>query len=322
MEHTIAIILAYVIDLMFGDPHNKYHPVRWFGQLVYFLEQRFNRGKRKRLKGTFMLIVLVMVTLLISIGIVIFFYQIHLFFGIVIEALLISMTIAQKTLKKASLSVFHPLHNGDLIEARTRLSHIVGRDTENLSEREIVRGTVETVAENTSDGITAPLFWAFIGGAPLALVYRAINTCDSMVGYQNERYREFGWASAKLDDLINYFPARITAFLMLVVNKRRDDHFFRLWRYITIDAKKHASPNSGWLEATIAYILHIELGGDNFYSGVKKSAQLIGSLQNDHVPLQKEHILQTNAIMQRTIFAMVVCIVIGGIIIDFTIAWL
>ena len=132
---------------------------------------------------------------------------------------MISTTIAYKGLKEAALEVYHPLQKNDMNEARRKLSYIVGRDTEKLDESEIVRGTVETVAENTSDGVTAPLFWALIGGAPFALLYRAINTCDSMVGYKNDRYLDFGWASARMDDIVNWIPSRLTGFIMLLTNR-------------------------------------------------------------------------------------------------------
>ena len=142
-------------------------------------------------------------------------YQIHPFVGIIVESILISTTIAHKSLKDAALEVYDPLQKEDYTEARLKLSYIVGRDTEQLDESEIVRGTVETVAENTSDGVTAPMFWAWIGGAPFALLYRAINTCDSMVGYKNEKYSDFGWASASMDDVVNWIPSRLTGFIML-----------------------------------------------------------------------------------------------------------
>src|SRR5699024_2349363 len=142
--------------------------------------------------------------------------------------------IAQKDLKIAALKVMEPLEEGNILEARKKLSYIVGRDTDHLSEQEVVRGTVETVAENTSDGVTAPLFWAMIGGAPLALVYRAVNTCDSMVGYKNIRDEEFGWASASLDDLLNWIPARLTAFVTMFSMRPQGSSFTKalsvLWR--------------------------------------------------------------------------------------------
>ena len=155
-------------------------------------------------------------------------YQIHPLVGIIVEGILMATSIAHKSLKDAALEVYDPLQKEDYRNARLKLSYIVGRDTEQLGESEIVRGTVETVAENTSDGVTAPMFWAWIGGAPFALLYRAINTCDSMVGYKNDKYSEFGWASARMDDVVNWIPSRLTGFIMLWANRPQKTKVKRL----------------------------------------------------------------------------------------------
>ena len=176
---------------------------------------------------------------------------------------------------EAGMEVYRPLA-GKKDEAGLKLSYIVGRDTEKLDESEIVRGTIETVAENTSDGITAPLFWAFIGGAPLAMVYRVINTCDSMVGYKNEKYSDFGWASAKLDDVVNWIPSRITGFLMLLAYRPEKAKIKATWKILFRDAKKHPSPNSGWCEAAAAALLGVQLGGVNTYKGIVSNRALMG----------------------------------------------
>jgi adenosylcobinamide-phosphate synthase len=189
---------------------------------------------------------------------------------------LISTTIAIKGLASAGKSVKEPLAEGDLVRARKSLSMIVGRDTEHLEESEIVRGAVETVSENTVDGITAPLFWALIGGAPLAMAYRAVNTLDSMVGYKNEQYFQFGWASARLDDIVNWLPARLTALTMwfsslFIRGSRHRD----AWKITWSDAGKHPSPNSGWSEAMVAGLMGVQLGGVNYYKGrISERAQM------------------------------------------------
>jgi len=321
MEHVLAILLAYIIDAIIGDPRTWPHPVKWFGKLIHTMEVKWNRGNKRKLKGFLMLTVMIILTLTVSLAIILVAYKMHLLFGIIIEAILIATTIAQKGLKDASLIVYDPLNDKDINKARENLAEIVGRDTNNLKEPDIVRATVETVAENTSDGITAPLFWAFIGGAPLALVYRAINTCDSMVGYKNEQFKEFGWAAAKLDDIVNYLPARITAFLMLIVNKPKDMQFLHTWSFIQQDAKRHASPNSGWLEATVAYILRVRLGGDNYYDGIKKRSTLMGTLQEKHRLMNVQHIKDTIQIMQRTVLLTILLILVGGMMIELTITW-
>lgn len=321
MNHIIAIVLAYIIDAIVGDPRSWPHPVKWVGSAIQYMEMKWNHGNNRKRKGVEMLLIIIVVTFLMSLVILLLAYQIHIVFGIVIEAILIATTIAQKGLKDASMHVYKPLVEKDIHQAQRNLKEIVGRDTANLSEKDIVRGTVETVAENTSDGITAPLFWAFIGGAPLALVYRAVNTCDSMVGYQNERFTDFGWASAKFDDIINFLPARMTAFIMLMSNKRRGSRLLHTWSLIRQDAKEHASPNSGWLEATVAYLLQVELGGVNYYAGVKKQSALIGTLQENNVDLQPSHIKKTVTVMQKTVLVCLSFIVLGGIIIALATTW-
>ncbi|MFL6558987.1 MAG: cobalamin biosynthesis protein, partial [Bacillus sp. (in: firmicutes)] len=177
--HLVAITIAYIIDLFIGDPPHWPHPVRWIGKMIVFLETRWNNGKSKRWKGVAMLLFILLIVFVIVLVLVLIGYHIHPVVGILVESIIISTSIAQKSLRVASLEVYRPLIAEDLPKARKKLSYIVGRDTDSLDEGEIARGTIETVAENTSDGVTAPLFWAFIGGAPLAMVYRAANTCDS-----------------------------------------------------------------------------------------------------------------------------------------------
>jgi len=233
--------------------------------------------------------------------------------GIAIEAILIWTTIAEKSLKEAALTVYDPLQKGELNEARHKLSYIVGRDTDQLDEQGIVRATIETVAENTSDGVTAPLFYALIGGAPLALLYRAVNTCDSMVGYKNEKYMEFGWASAKLDDLLNLIPSRLTSMCMLFSNRGVHSSFFQTAKLVLRDAKKHPSPNSGWGEAAVAALLGIQLGGLNFYKGIRSDRAKMGE---PYLPVSDQHILQANGILSRTVLAFLLLLWIGGIFIE------
>lgn len=205
-----------------------------------------------------------------------------------------------------------------MTEARKKLSCIVGRDTERLDEREIVRGTVETVAENTCDAVTAPLFWAFIGGAPLALVYRAVNTCDSMVGYQNSRYHEFGYFSAKADDVLNWIPARITGFLMLIANRPRKMRRGDAWRILLRDAKKHPSPNSGWCEAACACLLSVQLGGRNTYNGIVSERARMGEPFRE---LEHTDILRANRILTRTVFAFLLLLWLGGVLLEIAVPW-
>ncbi|KIO61736.1 hypothetical protein B4065_1208 [Caldibacillus thermoamylovorans] len=234
------------------------------------------------------------------------------------EAVLISTTIAQKGLQDAALEVYRPLQDHQLDEARKKLSYIVGRDTNQLDEREITRGAVETVAENTSDGVTAPMFWAFVGGAPLAFVYRAVNTCDSMVGYKNDRYHEFGFASAKLDDLMNWIPARLTGMLMILVNKTLQGSKKEAWQLLFRDAGNHPSPNSGWCEAAAAALLGVQLGGRNTYKGVVSRRAFIG---NPLRPLTSNDIIETIKILKRTSLAFLILLWVGGVFIELANTW-
>lgn len=319
VNHLIAITLAYVIDRIVGDPKSLPHPVRLIGKGIAFLERRINRGNFRRLKGSLVVLIIVAVVIGITLLITYFAYGVHRYFGIGIEALLIATTIATKGLADAANAVYRPLNKGNFAAARENLSMIVGRDTEQLSEAEITRATVETVAENTSDGITAPLFWALIGGAPLALAYRAMNTCDSMLGYKNEQFAEFGWVSARLDDIVNYIPSRLTGMLMIAVNKSVQVHSRRdCFRILIRDAKKHASPNSGWLEVSMAALLGIQLGGVSTYNGVTSERARIGEFR---YPLQVKHIVQAVSIMHRTIIATIVLFWLGGGMIAFARSW-
>lgn len=316
--HLIAMILAVFIDYFVGDPPHWPHPVKWFGKLIAYFDANWNHGKHRKFKGMMMVTILIMIVYSVSFLLMIFFYRLHPVIGVIFEAIMISTTIAQKSLKEAALAVFHPLQQQNLQEARVKLSYIVGRDTESLTVDEVARGAVETVAENTSDGITAPLFWSLLGGAPLALVYRLINTCDSMVGYRNEKYQEFGFASARLDDVLNYVPSRITALIMLIVMKPKKSSRFTAWKVVIRDAKKHPSPNSGWGEAAVASILGIQLGGLNYYQGRKSFRAKMGD------PLEAlsfHHILHTVTIMKRTTWLFLLVLVIGGMLFEVVITW-
>ncbi|WP_148358389.1 adenosylcobinamide-phosphate synthase CbiB [Peribacillus simplex] len=318
-HHLLAVTLAFFLDLLIGDPPNWPHPVKWIGTIISKMDLAFNRGTYKKRNGLFMLIIVLSVVLLIT-GLTIYLaYRIHPLAGILWEAVVISTTIAQKGLKQAGMDVCLPLNDRDFPEAMLKLSYIVGRDTADLDESEIVRGTVETVAENTSDGITAPMFWAAIGGAPLAMVYRAINTCDSMVGYKNDKYGQFGWASAKLDDIVNWIPSRLTGFLMLLSSKSSHHGFGARWKILFNDAKKHPSPNSGWCEAGVAAILGIQLGGRNMYKGIVSDRARMGV---PLVRLEAKHIPKTITIMHRSSFLFLLMLWLGGLILDITFSWL
>lgn len=318
IAHLYAITLAFFIDIVIGDPPNWPHPVKWIGTFIGYLEKNLNVGRHKKRNGILMLLIVLFLVFTLTTGVIYAAYQLHYIAGIVVEAVLISTTIAQKSLRQAGMEVYRPLIEGNMKEARLKLSYIVGRDTEGLDESEVVRGTVETIAENTSDGITAPLFWAFIGGAPLAMVYRAINTCDSMVGYRNDKYLEFGWASARLDDVVNWIPSRITGALMLLGLPSKYHGWKKRWLILFRDARRHPSPNSGWTEAAVAALLGVQLGGLNTYKGVVSNRARMGEKL---VALKAVHIRKTIKIMHIATWLFLMLIWIGGIFIVITNSW-
>lgn len=321
IHHLVLISFAYILDLIIGDPRWLPHPVRLMGKLISLLERLLNRGTdcARKGKGIVFLLLILLIVGAVTIMIVRLSYAVHPIFGSVVEVVLIATTIATKGLRDAALGVYRPLKNGELEAARYKLSWIVGRDTEHLPESEIVRGTVETVAENTSDAIIAPLFWALIGGAPLALLYRAVNTCDSMVGYKNERYVHFGWAAARFDDLLNILPSRISGYVAIVVNRPLEGQSRRAcWQLLKRDARKHPSPNSGFGEAATAALLGVQLGGINRYKGVISHPAHMG---DPLVPLQQEHIPAAIRIMEVTVISFIVLLWIGGIVVEISRAW-
>ncbi|MBG9544486.1 cobalamin biosynthesis protein CobD [Cytobacillus firmus] len=313
LYHLFALTFAWLLDKLIGDPPNWPHPVRWMGALIHKLEQALNKGRFRKLKGSLMLLIVLLAAGGITLFITRLFYEIHPIAGILAEGILIFTAIAQKSLKEAALEVYEPLAKGEMEAARVKLSYIVGRDTDLLDEPGIVRAAVETVAENTSDGITAPLFWAMIGGAPLALIYRAINTCDSMVGHMNERYMDFGWASAKVDDIANWIPSRLTSLCIMLTQKPEHSPYEEAWAILFRDAPKHPSPNSGWGEAAVAALLGVQLGGINFYKGVISNRATMGKLL---VQLEKEHIIKSISIMNKTVFLFLLLLWTGGMFLD------
>ncbi|MCE8019624.1 cobalamin biosynthesis protein CobD [Halomonas sp. MCCC 1A11036] len=292
----LALLLgAMALDLLIGDPRWLPHPVVAMGRLTEALERRWNRGshRARRLKGFLLTGCVVGLTYALAWGVLTLLAGLHPWLGLIGELLLLASALAIKGLRDAAFAVAGPLAQGDLDAARRAVAMIVGRDTEALDEAEITRATVETVAENTVDGITAPLFWALLGGAPLALAYKAVNTLDSMVGHRSERYADFGYVSAKFDDLVNWVPARLTALSMWLAalalpearwqGVRRQGALAGTWR----DAPGHPSPNAGWPEAMMAHLLGVQLGGTNTYGGLVSERIRLGE---PHEPLRVVHI--------------------------------
>ncbi|EQF22844.1 cobalamin biosynthesis protein CobD [Clostridioides difficile CD160] len=300
--NILSIYIGYVTDLIVGDPYSFPHPVRFIGKLINFTQGIIRKVSKsdKQLKfGGFILwFITVGITYLITYAIVKLF-SFNVFLSVVVNSFLIYTTLATKCLKDEALKIYNVLKTGDIEKSRTQLSYIVGRDTTNLSESEIIRATVETVAENTVDGIIAPMFYAFIGGAPLAMAYKAINTLDSTVGYKNEKYKDIGFASAKIDDIANYIPARISVILMTIGSFFLRYNYRNCFKISIRDRKNHKSPNCAFSEGAVSGALGIQLGGTNFYFGEKVYKPTIGDKLRE---IDKEDIIKTNKIMYASSF--------------------
>ena len=265
----VVVIIGFILDQVIGDPRSWPHPVVGIGNAITILESRFNQGssEARRRNGVWLTFLIVGGSYLLTWAAVLVANTFHPILGLIISAYFIFTTLAGKSLLEAGQSVLVPLQKGDLSEARTQLAWLVSRDTANLSEEEISRGTVETLAENFVDGVLSPLFYAALGGAPLAMAFKAVSTLDSMVGYKNERYEEFGWFSARTDDWANYVPARLSVPILLLAGWLRRmpvGHAYQIWKR---DASGHPSPNGGNPESVVAGLLDIRLGGINIYHG-------------------------------------------------------
>lgn len=277
MPFWLIITCAYIIDLIFGDPPWLPHPVRAIGAIINCLEDGLRKAmQNKKLAGIILVGCVVLGVWGLTYLLLHLAGQIHPYLRQVCTLILIFTTLAIKDLKVESMRVFHALEKKQLDLARIKLGMIVGRDTANLDNQQIVRATVETVAESIVDGIIAPLFYAVIGGAPLAVAYKAISTLDSMVGYCNQRYAVFGWAAAKLDDLANFIPARIGAVFLPLAAIISGNNGIGAVKIMCRDYRKHPSPNSGIAEAAVAGALGVQLGGMNYYNGLASPKPLIG----------------------------------------------
>lgn len=263
------ILIAFILDFVLGDPAKIPHPVIYMGKSIEFFENRFRKYiKHLLISGFFFAGFLILSTWLLSFTIIKLSVNIHPFFGDFIQIFLLFFCFSSKSLEKASLKVFYALKEGNIDDARKKLSMIVGRQTKTLDENSVTMATVETVAENFVDGFLSPLFFAMIGGVPLALSYKMINTLDSMVGYKNDTYLFFGRASARIDDAANFIPARLSVLVIAL-----SAAFFSLEKGVLSfktgfsQGHLHKSPNAGYPEAAFAGALKIRLGGPNFYHG-------------------------------------------------------
>lgn len=299
---AIALLLGFVFDLIVGDPHSLWHPVCGIGWLIQKFEGLFRHIFPKsplgeRVGGTFTVIFVIVCTLIPPALLIFISYRIHFLLGILIEGLLCGQLLATRALKDESMFVLRSLSRYGLVSGQRAVSRIVGRDTERLDESGVVRATVETIAENTSDGVVAPIFYMAWGGVVLEYFFKAVNTMDSMLGYKNEKYRNFGTAAARLDDFCNYLPARISAVLMIFTSYllRLDGKNAR--KIFLRDRYNHASPNSAQTESVMAGALDVQLAGDAYYFGELHKKKTIGDPIR---PIDENDIVYANKLMYAT----------------------
>lgn len=268
---AIPLMVGFLLDLAIGDPIYLPHPIRWYGWAISYFEKRLNKGGKLILKGAMSTIVLVLLSYFMGLGLErLISVSDYLYYPL--ASIMVFYGLANRNLIEEALKVEKKLDREGLEAGRTQLSFIVGRDTRQLSEHKIRVAVLETLSENLSDGVVAPLFYYALGGFPLMLCYKMINTLDSMIGYKNERYLKFGRFAARLDDVFNYIPARITAFLMVLISLKPKVIFF-----VLKNASKHASPNAGYPESALVGILDCRFGGPNVYHGTLVDKPYIGN---------------------------------------------
>lgn len=267
----IPLVAGYVLDLLLGDPRRLPHPVVLFGNLIGWIERKWNKGRCRFLKGGVVAVVYPLGVLAAGWGVAWCAQAVGVWCSVLVATVFVFYGLANRSLIQEGGEVIRALREQGLEVGRKRLSWIVGRDTSELTPKEIYTAVLETMAENLSDGVVAPLFYYAIGGFPAMMAYKMVNTLDSMIGYRDERFRQFGCCAARLDDALNYFPARLTALFMAVVAYRRG-----LFRFILRNCYMHASPNSGFPESAMAGILDCRFGGAHVYHGLLVEKPYIG----------------------------------------------
>ena len=268
----IALLLGWMLDLIFGDPACLPHPVVWFGKWISFWEKKLNKGNARKVKGAIFAVISIL--LVFCVAGVLLALATPFWLNVVLQALLIFYCLAGNTLRREVRQVFQALDRS-LNEGRRQVGRIVGRDTDRLSANEVRTAALETLAENLSDGVVAPLFWLSLLGVPGMLAYKMVNTLDSMIGYHHPRYKDFGCWAARIDDAANYIPARLTAFAVLTIGwlyakmpssqVAHRPSFLQLARFVLTFGPRHASPNSGWPEDTLDALLNCRFGGPHDY---------------------------------------------------------
>lgn len=317
--HMIAFLGGFIMDLLFGDPYWLPHPIRWIGRGIGSLENRMigKKGqelqglsaKEKRKRGTILVICMLVSVTLVTGALLIGAYLLNPICGVILEMIMTYQILALKCLRVESMKVYKSLKTETLEDARKAVSMIVGRDTAVLDREGVTKAAIETVAENTSDGVIAPLIYTAIGGPVLGFFYKTVNTMDSMIAYKNDRYLDFGKTAAKLDDFCNYLPSRISAYLMIVACFFLGKDFDGKQAYVIYrrDRRKHASPNSAQTEAACAGALGIRLAGSAFYFGKLVEKPYIGDAIR---PVEVEDIKKANKLLYGTSFLCVILLII------------
>ena len=310
--HIFAFIAGFVLDLLIGDPHFIPHPVRLIGSLISFLDKRLNCDAKynisekklnliKYKRGMLLVFAVIFATFTMSVIIIVAAYSINLYAGVIAEAVMTWQILATKCLRVESMRVYDALRTDGVDAGRRAVSMIVGRDTSVLDAAGVTRAAVETIAENTSDGVIAPMLYTAIGGPVLGFVYKAVNTMDSMLGYKNDKYMYFGRFAARLDDVVNFIPARISAYLMIAaafIGGRQFDGK-NAYRIFKRDRFNHASPNSAQTESVCAGALRVQLAGDAVYFGKLVKKKYIGDGLRE---IEYEDIKRANRLMYITAF--------------------
>ena len=276
-SHWYIIPLAFFLDLLLGDPLYLPHPIRWMGQTISNLETPFRKISTSLLiGGAVFTVFLVVLTFVLTVIILKSAQAVHPVLESVVEMLLIYFAISIRSLESSAMEVSAALYREDLPSAREKVSHIIGRDTESLDISGVAGGAVESVAENLVDGFISPLFYACIGGAPLAMAFKMINTLDSMIGYKNEKYEQFGKVAARLDDIANYLPARLSVPVISFAAKFFSGKWISAFKTAVLEGANHTSPNAGYPEAAFAGALEVKLNGPNIYGGKLVEKPYIG----------------------------------------------
>ena len=306
----VALVMGYILDLIFGDPYWMPHPVRFIGNLISILEKVIRRFMPKTKRGEYiggiiLTVMVVSVSMVIPLVIILMAKSINTYLALTVETFMCYQILATKSLKVESMKVYDELEKNDLPSARKAVSMIVGRDTKDLTFSGVAKAAVETVAENTSDGIIAPMIFIAIGGAPMGFFYKAINTMDSMVGYKNEKYMNFGRFAAKLDDVVNYLPARISAYQMILSSFFLRYDYKNAFKIYKRDRYNHASPNSAQTESVCAGALDVQLAGNAYYFGKLYEKPTIG---DDIREINYDDIKKANRLLYCTSFISIVII--------------